>query len=303
MPSNPGRAVLITGASTGIGEACALALDRAGFRVFAGVRREADADALRQQASGRLEPVMLDVTDDASIAAAAKTIAAAAGAAGLAGVVNNAGISVAGPLEFVPLDDVRRQLEVNVIGQLAVTQAFLPMIRAGRGRIVFIGSISGKLSTPFVGPYSASKFALEALADALRVELRPWRIPVSLVEPGSIATPIWEKGLAAADEMERRLPEQAHALYGDAIEAVREMAKKTASRGIPASRVARAVVHALTSSRPKTRYPVGVDARIQAALAGVVPDGLRDVVIEQQMGLRGTAPAHERAAESVTPGH
>jgi len=290
------RAVLVTGASTGIGEACAIALDRAGFRVFAGVRRDADADALRAEASERLEPVMLDVTDEASIAATCRRIADAVGDAGLAGVVNNAGISVAGPLEFVPLDELRRQLEVNVIGQIAVTQAVLPMIRAARGRIVFIGSVSGKLATPFVGPYAASKFAVEALADALRVELRPWRIPVSVVEPGSIATPIWEKGLAAADELERRLPPQARDLYGDAIDAVRAMAKKTAARGIPPARVASAVLHALTSPRPRTRYPVGVDARVQAVLAGLVPDGVRDRVIEQQMGLRGITP-RERAAE------
>jgi NAD(P)-dependent dehydrogenase (short-subunit alcohol dehydrogenase family) len=285
------RNVLITGASTGIGEACALALDRAGFRVFAGVRRDADAESLRAQASSRLEPVMLDVTDDASVAAAARHIADTVGEDGLAGVVNNAGISVAGPLEFVPLDELRRQLDVNVTGQIAVTQAVLPMIRAGRGRIVFIGSVGGKLATPFLGPYSASKFALEALADSLRVELRPWRIPVSIVEPGSIATPIWDKGLAAADELERHMPPQAHDMYGAAIDAVREMAKKTAARGIPAARVAGAVMHALTAKRPRTRYPVGTDARIQAALGGLVPDGLRDVVIEQQMGLRGVKPA------------
>lgn len=297
------RTVLVTGASTGIGEASALALDRAGFRVFAGVRRDADAEVLRSKASPRLDPVMLDVTDEASIAQAARAIGDAVGDAGLAGVVNNAGISVAGPLEFLPLEDFRRQLEVNVTGQLAVTQAVLPMIRAGHGRIVFVGSISGKLSTPFLGPYSASKFALEALADALRVELRPWHVPVAVVEPGSIDTPIWEKSLALADEMERRLPPAAHQLYGGAIEAVRAMAKKTASRGIPASKVADAVLHALTAKRPKTRYPVGIDARIQGVLAGVVPDGLRDVVIEQQMGLRGVSPAADGAREpSATQG-
>ena len=290
MKDQDPRAVLVTGASTGIGEACALHLDRIGFRVFAGVRRDGDGAALRQRASDRLTPVMLDVTDGASIAAAAAQIAESVGAAGLFGLVNNAGVSVAGPLEFIPLDDFRRQLEVNVTGQLAVTQAMLPLIRAAHGRVVNIGSVSGKLATPFVGPYCASKFALEALSDALRIELRPWRIPVSLVEPGSIATPIWEKAQAAADDMERRLPARAHELYGAAIAAVREMAKKTAARGIPPARVAAAVAHALTAKRPRTRYPVGVDARIQGVIAGVVPDGLRDALVAQQMGLPG-APA------------
>lgn len=284
------RAVLVTGASSGIGEACALHLDRIGFQVFAGVRRDADGASLRQQASERLTPVILDVTDVASIASAAGRIGGRRDGAGLYGLVNNAGISVAGPLEFVPLDDVRRQLDVNVTGQLAVTQAMLPLVRLGHGRIVNIGSVGGKLSTPFVGPYSASKFAMEALSDALRIELRPWRIPVSLVEPGSIATPIWDKGQAAADEMEARLPARARELYGEAIAAVREMARKTAARGIPAGRVAAAVAHALTARRPRTRYPVGVDARIQGVIAGLVPDGLRDAIIAQQMGLPGAPP-------------
>ncbi|MEK7693262.1 MAG: SDR family oxidoreductase, partial [Chloroflexota bacterium] len=186
------RSVVITGASTGIGEACALHLDALGWRVFAGVRKGADGEALQRKASARLIPVRIDVTDQASIASACDAVAQELGARGLDGLVNNAGIAVAAPLEFVPIDDLRRQLEINVIGQIAVTQAFLALIRTARGRIVNIGSVSGKLATPFTGPYSASKFAMEALTDALRIELRPWKIEVSIVEPGSIATPIWE---------------------------------------------------------------------------------------------------------------
>ncbi|PYR57414.1 MAG: short-chain dehydrogenase/reductase, partial [Acidobacteria bacterium] len=170
------RRVLITGSSTGIGEACARRLDAAGWRVFAGVRREEDGQRLRAGMSSRLTPVLLEVTDAASMARAARTIGVEGADAGLDGLVNNAGIAVAGPLEYLPIADFRRQLEVNVVGPLAVTQALLPAIRARRGRIVLMGSIAGRMTVPFLGPYSASKFALEAMADALRVELQPWDI-------------------------------------------------------------------------------------------------------------------------------
>ena len=164
-------AVVITGASTGIGRATALHLDRLGYRVFAGVRQEADAESIRQRSSARLSPVFLDVTAAASIQAAATLVAAEVGETGLAGVVNNAGIGLGGPLEFFPIDELRRQFEINIVGPLAVTQAFLPLIRRGRGRIVLVGSISSRRASPIAGPYNASKFALEALADALRLEL------------------------------------------------------------------------------------------------------------------------------------
>lgn len=285
--SDAERSVVITGASTGIGRACALRLDRMGWRVFAGVRKPADGEALCAKASPRLTPVELDVTGEASIARAAEQVVAATGDAGLAGLVNNAGISVAGPLEFLPLDELRRQLEVNVTGQVAVTQAFMPLIRRGNGRVVFMGSISGRLATPFLGPYAASKFALEALADALRIELRPWRIPVSIIEPGSIATPIWEKGQAAADELEERLSIRGHELYDPAIAAVRQAARDSAARGVPPGRVAKAVAHALTSRRPKTRYVVGNDARIQLAMASLLPDRARDPLVSRFMKLPG----------------
>jgi NAD(P)-dependent dehydrogenase (short-subunit alcohol dehydrogenase family) len=279
------RIVVITGASTGIGRACALRTDAMGFRVFAGVRKQVDGDALTQAASTRLTPVMIDVTDEASIAAAKQTVAAAAGESGIAGLVNNAGIGVGGPLEFVPLDDLRRQFEVNVFGQIAVAQAFLPMLRSGRGRIVNIGSISGRMASPFIAPYSASKFAMEALTDALRIELRPWGIGVSIIEPGSIATSIWDKARETTNALERDLSDEAKALYGPAIEAVRTFVEDTEKRAIPADRVAKAVAHALTSKRPKTRYLVGMDAHLQAALAAVVPDRALDALILRQLHL------------------
>src|SRR5574341_29762 len=178
--------IVITGASTGIGEACALYLDELGYRVFAGVRRPSDGETLKAKASARLTPVVMDVTDVASIDRAVETVKQAVGSVGLAGLVNNAGIGVGGPLEVVPLADLRKQFEVNVIGQVAVTQAFLPLLRQGRGRIVNMGSIAGRVVMPFMGPYSASKFALEALTDAMRLEFQPWGIQVSIVEPGAI---------------------------------------------------------------------------------------------------------------------
>jgi len=299
MSSNgTGGAVVITGASTGIGQACALRLDRLGMRVFAGVRREIDAERLRGAASARLTPLMIDVTDTESIRSAAAIVEAETAGTGLAGLVNNAGIAIAGPLEYMPIDQLRRQLDVNLVGHVAVTQAFLPMLRRARGRIVNIGSIGGRMATPLMGPYNASKFAMEAITDSLRGELRPWRMSVSIVEPGAIATPLWERGTAIADEMERDLPPEGRQRYGRAIAAVRQAAEKMASAAIPPDEVAKAVAHALLSRHPKTRYVVGRDARVQAVLAKVVPDRLQDRLKERIMGLPTEAPEAEPAEMS-----
>jgi NAD(P)-dependent dehydrogenase (short-subunit alcohol dehydrogenase family) len=273
------RAVVITGASMGIGEACALRLDARGLRVFAGVRRTEDGAELRQKASDRLTPILLDVTDADAIGAAAQTVAGAVGEAGLAGLVNNAGIAVAGPLEFLPVAELRRQLEVNVIGQITVTQAFLPLLRLGHGRIVNVGSVSGRIATPFVGPYSASKFAMEALTDTLRIELRPWGLHVAIVEPSGIATPIWERSLAAADRLIENMPRQALDYYGPVIPAVRASAARSGQSGTPPDEVAKAVEHALTAARPKTRYIVGRGARFTVAVITLLPDRVRDRLI------------------------
>jgi NAD(P)-dependent dehydrogenase (short-subunit alcohol dehydrogenase family) len=277
--------VVISGCSTGIGEACARWLDRKGHRVFAGVRKLSDGERLRAGASGRLRPVVVDVTDSESIARAREAIEQQLGGEGLDGLVNNAGIAVAAPLEHVPLDDFRRQLEVNVVGQLALTQAMLPLIRLVRGRIIFMGSIAGRMAVPFLGPYAASKFALEALADALRVEVQPWGIQVSVLEPGSVSTPIWQKGVAAAEQLQSKLPGHALEGYAGAMEAVRHAAATSSRRGIPAEAVALAVEHALTARAPKTRYLVGRDARLQALLAALVPDRVRDRLITRSMRL------------------
>lgn len=265
------RAVVVTGASTGIGRACASRLDRRGYRVFAGVRRAVDADGLTAAASHRLVPILLDVTDAASIAAATDAVSRAVSPGGLAGLVNNAGIAVAAPLEFVPLDDLRRQFEVNVIGQVAVTQAFLPLLRRAHGRIVNIGSVSGRLASPLAGPYAASKFALEALTDALRRELAPWDIEVVIVEPGNVATPLWERSAAWAERMLPTLPREAHALYGELMTGAIRYARRPPGAGPPEA-VARAVEHALEAPRPRTRYPVGRDAQIVVRLVRWLPD-------------------------------
>jgi NAD(P)-dependent dehydrogenase (short-subunit alcohol dehydrogenase family) len=284
-----GRAVLITGASTGIGAACALRLDRQGWQVFAGVRRAGDGERLQRRASPRLQPLLLDVTDLAQVAAAIARVQAARGSRGLDGLVNNAGIVVAAPLEFLPPERLRAQLEVNVTGALAVTQAALPLLRPRRGRIVNIGSVSGLLAQPFTGAYSASKFALEALSDALRMELRPWGIEVVLVEPGAIATPLWEKSVQAADTLLAGLPPEAHALYGPAITVLRGRVGRL-THALPPDSVARVVAAALTVRRPRTRYLVGRDARAGALAARLLPDRLRDVLLLRLSGLPRSAP-------------
>jgi NAD(P)-dependent dehydrogenase (short-subunit alcohol dehydrogenase family) len=279
-----GKSAVITGASTGIGRACALRLDAMGMQVFAGVRRTSDGDAL-SDGRPRITPLIIDVTDAGTIAKAQATVTDAVGARGLDGLVNNAGIGVGGPLEFVSIDDMRRQFEVNVFGQLAVTQAFLPLLRKATGRVVNMGSVGGRMAAPFIGPYSASKFAMEALTDALRIELRPWKIDVMIVEPGSIATPIWDKAQATTADLERDMTDEARALYGGTIPAVKAFMADAEKRGIPPDSVAKAVAHALTSKRPKTRYLVGRDARLQAALATVAPDRMVDAVIARQLKL------------------
>ena len=273
------KTVVVTGASTGIGHTCALHLDQADWLVFAGVRKAADAKALRQVASTRLTPVIIDVTDTNSIATAVTIVENTVGSIGLSGLVNNAGIAVGGPLEFLSLERLRAQLEINVIGQIAVTQAFLPLLRQRQGRIVNMSSLSGRLAIPFIGPYSASKFALEALTDALRGELRPWGIHVVSVEPGSIATPIWTKALSLSSEIAAELPDQAHSLYGQLLEELMRTVEASGRRGIPTEVVARVVERALTSRRPKTRYLVGVDAHVGALMSRFLPDRLRDWLI------------------------
>lgn len=274
--------MLVTGASTGIGRATALRLDAGGWHVFAGVRREEDGASLREAASPALTPVHLDVTDADQIAAAAAVVAEHGD--GLHGLVNNAGVAVPSPLETIPIEDFRRQIEVNLTGQVAVTQALLEQIRAARGRVVFVSSIGGRIAFPLTGAYHAAKFGVEAVGDVFRQELRSWDIGVSVVEPGSIDTPIWERGERTADEIGGRAPKR-EALYGRAIAAYRETVRKTAERGIPPEKVARTIERALSSSRPRTRYLVGLDAKVQARVRPLVPTPLWDRLVARAMGL------------------
>ena len=277
---SPAGTVIVTGASSGIGEACALRLARGGFDVVAGVRKDEDAEragALHE----RVRPVKIDVADEASVAAAAQEV----GDGPIAGLVNNAGISVTGPLEFVPLDEWRHQLEVNVIGQVAVTQAFLPGIRAAKGRIVNIGSVGGKVAAPLLSPYAGSKFAMEGITDSLRRELRPLGVHVAIVEPGAVATEIWRKGTAAAEELLENAPPEAEAIYGKLIAAIRAQAGKTTAEAIPPDEVAKVVEHALTADKPRTRYPVGRDAKTRIRAAGLLPDRVFDRLVARQLGV------------------
>ncbi len=265
--------VLVTGASSGIGLASALRLARGRWHVYGGVRTSAAADALRAQG---VHPVELDVTDGAQITAAAEMVGET-----LDGLVANSGIAIAGPLELVPLDELRRQLEVNVVGQVAVTQAVLPALRRARGRIVLMGSIGGRSALPFLGPYAASKHALEAFADVLRIELQPWAVGVSIVEPASVRTAIWTKGTAHADAMRDSVPRARDELYASRIAKFRDVALKRGP-GIDPDVVARAVEHALTSTRPKARYLVGRDAHLRAWIERL-PTRLRDRVVAKAL--------------------
>jgi NAD(P)-dependent dehydrogenase (short-subunit alcohol dehydrogenase family) len=268
--------VVVTGASTGIGAACALDCVGRGMTVFAGVRDPHAGEMLAAKAGPLLIPIRLDVVDEQSIARAAEVVHRAVGENGLGGLVNNAGIVVGSPLEVIPLPQLRKQLEVNVIGQIAVTQAFLPLLRRGRGRIVNMGSIAGRGTIPLLGPYSASKYALEALTDALRMELQPWGIQVSIIEPGAIATPIWEKSAKEAEGLEALASEEAKALYAEAVIRIREAVAETMKRAIPPDAVVQAVHHALTAPRPHTRYLVGSDARLRAWMVKWLPDRVQD---------------------------
>ncbi len=200
--------------------------------------------------------------------------------------MNNAGIVVPGPLELVPIDAWRRQLEVNVIGQVAVTQAFLPLLRKARGRVVFISSVNGGMAIPYMAPYSASKFAVEAIADALRTELRPFGVRVAAVEPGPIDTPIWEKSFALADRMSQDAAPAALGLYESDLKAMRETIGRTARGAAPVEQVVRAVIHALLAKRPKTRYFLGLQTRMSFKILKMVPDCFRDWLIRKGIGLR-----------------
>jgi len=257
--SEPDKYVLITGASSGIGKASCLMLAEKGFKVFAGVRKDADAQELTRK---NITPVFIDVNDHVTVDNAFSVISQKTCCEGLYGLVNNAGVAVAGPLEFLSIDRLRFQLETNVIGQVKVTQTFLPLIRKGKGRIINISSIAGFTAFPFKGAYCASKHAMEAVSDSLRRELSPWKIPVCSIEPGIIRTNIWERSMNLLEESVNEMPEQAKKYYYPFYEClVEKTRKKVEKRAISPEFVAEAVFKALSVKNPKPRYLVGKDAK------------------------------------------
>jgi NAD(P)-dependent dehydrogenase (short-subunit alcohol dehydrogenase family) len=287
MKSKP--TVLVTGASTGIGYACAVDLDDHGFTVFAGVRKQSDAEALRRSRP-RIEPIIMDVTDYASVDRAATELSHGLGEQGLDGLVNNAGISVSGPLECLPMADFDRQLRVNVSGQVAVTQAFLPLLRRTRGRVVFMSSESGRVVLPLLGAYAASKHALEAVADAFRRELAHSGVRVSIVEPGSVKTPIWEKAVTGSEALRTTVP-NADKLYGKQLASIGIMATQAARFAADPEVVTRAVHHALSARVPKLRYLVGPEAKALVLLHAVSPTRVFDWGLSQSLRLLAKLPA------------
>jgi NAD(P)-dependent dehydrogenase (short-subunit alcohol dehydrogenase family) len=281
--------VLITGASTGIGQATALRLARSGWTVLAGVRSAADGDRLAGEAPpGTIEPIALDVTDLEQIRLAAARVSELGGEGEsspgrLDALVNNAGIGFGGPLELIHPDDLRKQFDVNVLGQISVTQALLPALRAARGRIVFVSSVGGRVAMAFTAPYAASKHAIEAIGDALRVELRSSHVQVALIEPGSVATPIWDKSRELADGV--TIPDSLQAVYGHVPQAMDKVLQDTAKRGVPPEQVAATIERALTSPKMKSRYLVGRDARAMVAIRRLLPDHVFDRVARRALGV------------------
>jgi NAD(P)-dependent dehydrogenase (short-subunit alcohol dehydrogenase family) len=267
------RLALVTGASSGIGRACVAHLSGLGYTVLAGVRREADAPPFT-----RAEPLILDVTSDADIAKAAGRVGAE-----LDVLVNNAGVAVNGPVEVVSVDEWRTQLEVNLLGQVAVTRALLPAILRARGYVINMSSIGGRVAGPLFGPYAASKFGLEAMTDSLRREVARHGVRVVSIAPHGIATPIWEKGLERAETVINDMPEDARRRYRDVIAAVRREAERQSREGLPPEAVAEVVGRALTARRPRTRYAVGRQTSLQVRLARILPDRALDALIARRL--------------------
>lgn len=264
----------MTGTSSGIGRATAVHLASLGFDVLAAVRRQEDIAPVEALAPARITGVVLDVTDPGAPDAAR----AMAEDGGLYGLVNNAGVTVQSPVELLTADQVRHQLEVNVVGPVALTSAVLPALRASRGRVVLVSSIGGRMALPFVAPYHMSKFALEAFGDALRMEVRPFGVEVAIIEPGSVRTEIWRKGEEDGRRAIDALAPAARELYGRRLEGMLRAARATAARGIEPVAVAEAIADALLARRPQTRYLVGSDARLQASLRWLLPDRVLDAV-------------------------
>jgi len=279
------KSVVITGASSGIGQASALRMLGAGWRVFATVRKKEDGARLRSENGGRIVPVILDVQHRSTIAAAAEQIATLLDDRGLDGLVNVAGIGMVRPLEYASSEDLQKIFEINVFGQIAVTQAFLPLIRKAQGRIVNITSVGAYIAIPFGGLLNGSKSAFSLFSDTLRLELHPFGIHVSDVSPGAIKTPAVDKTLGNIEAVIRKLPAAGVAQYGDMLRSVARRGYEQEINGSPPDVVARAVEHALTAERPKIRYHVGKHSKLLAILGRFLPDRLLDTLRFRQLGL------------------
>ncbi len=283
------RTVFITGTSTGIGQATALYLDRAGYRVFAGVRRAKDEESLNKLGSERLVPIRIDVTEQRDIEASAKLIEEATNGR-LHALVNNAGMCLPSVLETVPLSEFRAQLEVNLMGPLALIQTFLPLLRRSRGRIVNVGSVSGTVATVGAAAYSASKFALEAVSDALRLELRPWGILVTIVEPGEIRTAIFEKARDQLSVTERALPDYLREGYLPMYRAMLEKVEKGIHSTTAPDQVAEVIERALRAKRPRARYFVGRQVKLIFLMKRLLPEWALDALIARVGGVPQARP-------------
>jgi NAD(P)-dependent dehydrogenase (short-subunit alcohol dehydrogenase family) len=269
--------ILISGASTGIGKACAVHLARLGHGVWAGVRAQKNFDEFEKMNVKGLQPVFLDVTDSKSIRDCVSLVTKKAGT--IHGLVNNAGIAVGGPIEAVSMKDWRGLFDTNYFGLIELTQACLPRLRESKGRIVNMSSISGRIAFPFMGPYASSKFAVEAVSDCLRRELKRHGVKVAIVEPGAISTPIWEKSLNVGMGKAAKYPAEINDIYGHALQKFAKRVEETVRMAAPVSVVVKAVEHALTSKRPKTRYPVGRGIKLIAAGSNFLPDLIMDRAI------------------------
>jgi NAD(P)-dependent dehydrogenase (short-subunit alcohol dehydrogenase family) len=281
------KTILVTGASTGIGWATSLELAEKGWRVFAAVRKEADAKKLRDASSGKITTVIMDIVDYESVKRGAQEIEKALGGAGLDALFNNAGISVQGPLEIIPIELFEQQIRVNVFGHVFVTQTFLPLLRKAQGRIVFTSSESGRMTLPLMAPYSASKFALEAAASALRIELRPWKIRVSSVELQTIKTPMWEKIDTSTEKLIASLPQKARDLYQNEFKTLSVFPKWQADMGISMKKAVRVIIRALSARSPKARYIVGYEARLLIYSHAITPTWMMDWIANKSLILLG----------------
>ncbi len=278
------RTVLITGCSSGIGHATALLLAERGFRVLAGVRCPQQAEELSRPELSLLEPLLLDVTKEDEVAHAVELVQKTS-PNGLYGLINNAGLGLPAAVELSNLDEVRQVFEVNTIGPLRMIQSFLPLLRAGSGRVINMSSMNGTMALPMVGAYSASKFALEALSDTLRVELRPWQIPVSIIRPGQVRTLIFDKARESLDIHSARIPTELKSGYGKMYAQAAKFNDRGSRSSTSPEKVARVVLQALQAKWPRTHYHVGLDAYGMKLAQSLVPQRLIDRVLARTMGV------------------